>query len=95
MKSELLELLLLFLVIYFLVSFIIRYLRSQRDQEHENGDSDATGVETGQSRAGWNHDSDTNERQSKSGHSVVTCPHCGTENDPDFRYCSSCISELR
>lgn len=24
----------------------------------------------------------------------VTCPHCGTANDPVFRYCQNCITEL-
>jgi ribosomal protein L40E len=26
--------------------------------------------------------------------STVTCPRCGTENDPDFTYCRNCITKL-
>lgn len=24
----------------------------------------------------------------------VTCPECGTENDPEFTYCRDCVAEL-
>jgi hypothetical protein len=26
--------------------------------------------------------------------STITCPRCGTENDPDFTYCRNCITKL-
>lgn len=92
MESELLELLLLFLVIYFLISLVFRYLRAQRDQENENNDSDANGAETLHPPSVRDHDADATGQQPKPG--VIICPHCGTENDPYFQYCSSCISEL-
>ncbi|MFB6176975.1 MAG: hypothetical protein ABEI99_07520 [Halobaculum sp.] len=25
---------------------------------------------------------------------VIRCPGCGTENDPDYRFCRQCVSEL-
>ena len=25
---------------------------------------------------------------------TVTCPACGVENDPEFRYCRDCVAEL-
>ena len=25
---------------------------------------------------------------------LVTCPDCGTENEQDYRYCRSCVTEL-
>jgi hypothetical protein len=92
MESELLELLLFFLVIYFLVTLVFRYLRAQRDQENETDDSDVNEAETLQPASVRDRDADATSRQSNRG--VGICPHCGTENDPYFQYCNSCVREL-
>lgn len=35
------------------------------------------------------------ERPDTDHESAVTCPHCDTDNEPDFRFCRNCIGELR
>lgn len=39
---------------------------------------------------GPSHEND----RSAAAESEVECRHCGTENEPDYRFCRECVSEL-
>jgi hypothetical protein len=40
------------------------------------------------------HDSAVEKRTRSGDASTVACPNCGAENEPEYRYCRACVSEL-
>lgn len=40
------------------------------------------------------HDRTVGERTQSGDAPTVACPNCGAENEPEYRYCRACVSEL-
>ena len=78
------------LVGFQLIVFLYLYYRHQNTERSGSGSATATGMTAPMAGEG---ESETTDPQT-GGQEVVTCADCGAENDPGYRYCRRCISDL-
>ena len=76
------------------IIYIARHIESDDDEVANPALkywTDSEGSDSEYNRSVRSFDTESSDETDSS---TVTCPRCGTENDPDFTYCRNCITKL-
>ena len=88
--------LLLYFAAFVLAHLLLFAYLSVRADRHRQAESSGSGAEPSPTAGERPPRADPPSELPAIDHeAAITCPHCGADNEPDFRYCRNCIGELR